>query len=84
MNPTTVFQEMPIKVKQRRYRVGRPRTAVLSAAEVKALRRLNIGYGNFIANCRECGLHENTYRYIIDRGYGTMDNVMKIRKTLLK
>lgn len=84
MKSTTVFSENTNKCKQRRYRVGRPRTTLLSEKEVKALRRLNLGYGNFIANCRTSGLHENTYRYIIDRGYGTTDNVLKIRKTLLK
>lgn len=84
MKSTTDRPENTRKKRRTRYRVGRPRTATLSPTEIKLLRKKNIGYGNFIANCRMADIHENTYRYIIDRGYGTMDNVRKIRKTLLK
>lgn len=56
---------------------------ILSADEIKAIRDLNIGYGNFVANARACGIHKNTFRYILDRGYGTTPAIEKIRKSLL-
>jgi hypothetical protein len=44
---------------------------------------MNLGYGNFILNARRAGMHINTFRYILDRGYGYSENIEKIRKNLL-
>lgn len=55
----------------------------LSQEEIEALRKLNHGYGRFIGNARRVGLHQNTYRYIIDRGHGTTKLVRMIRANLL-
>lgn len=83
MKPTTISQENTRICKKPGINSWRHRKAVLTEKEIKALRKLNIGYGNFVANSREAGVHENTYRYIIDRGYGNKENIMKIRKKLL-
>ncbi len=61
----------------------RKRQEKLQKREISTLRQLNLGYGNLIANARRAGIHENTYRYILDRGYGTAEMVQKIRKKLL-
>lgn len=55
----------------------------LQPEEIAALNALNIGYGKFIMNARTVGLHANTYRVIIKRGYGTRRLVYKIRTNLL-
>lgn len=82
MNPTIVYPEKATKSKKTTTS-WRRRKAFLTEREIKVLRKLNIGYGNFVANSREAGIHENTYRYIIDRGYGNVENINKIRKKLL-
>ena len=56
----------------------------LQPEELDQLHQLNIGYGNFINNARKVGLHANTYRVIINRGYGTKRLVYKIRTNILK
>lgn len=83
MNPTTVCTENTRKGRKIPTGSWRHRKAALTEKEIKALRKLNVGYGNFVANSREAGIHENTYRYIIDRGYGNKENILKIRKKLL-
>lgn len=55
----------------------------LSPEEIAAIRELNVGYGSFINNARRVGLHQNTYRYILDRGYGSTRLVRRIRANLL-
>jgi hypothetical protein len=55
----------------------------LRPEEIQALRKLNHGYGRFVGNARRVGLHQNTYRYIIDRGHGTAKLVRMIRANLL-
>jgi hypothetical protein len=51
--------------------------------EIKALRKMNLGYGRFIDNVRRLGMPANTFRYIVDRGHGNRRNVNKIRAILL-
>lgn len=55
----------------------------LTTKELHYLQRLNLGYGNFTANAEACGLYINTYRTILERGYGRPANIEKIRKKLL-
>lgn len=55
----------------------------LQPEEIAALNAMNIGYGKFIENARRVGLHANTYRVILKRGYGTKRLVYKIRTNLL-
>lgn len=56
----------------------------LEPGEIAALRKLNLGYGNFIENVRRLDMCSTTYRYILDRGYGNKKNINKIRAILLK
>lgn len=57
---------------------------MLKKSEILLLRKANLGYGNLIDNARRAGIHENTYRYVLDRGYGTKHTISLIRKKLLK
>jgi|HubBroStandDraft_2_1064218.scaffolds.fasta_scaffold00002_80 hypothetical protein len=66
-----------------RRKKNKKRQEKLSEEEIQVLRRMNLGYGCFVRNARQLKMHHNTYRYILDRGYGTKENVEKIRKKLL-
>lgn len=57
---------------------------ILTPEEIDAIRGLNLGYGKFLANARAVGIHRNTFRYILDRGYGTRPMVQKIKRKLLE
>jgi len=59
------------------------KNATLAPDEIEKLRAMNLGYGNFAANARRLRMHPNTYRYILDRGHGTQENINIIRAVLL-
>lgn len=55
----------------------------LSPAEKRKLKKIVLGYGNFTATADKAGIHRETLRGIIDRGYGQPETIEKIRKVLI-
>lgn len=55
----------------------------LTKQELGKLKKMVLGYGNFKKiSARIEGMHPNTFRNILDKGYGTPENVQKIRETV--
>lgn len=58
--------------------------ARLTDNELEMLKERIEGYG-FLADCaRRTGLHVNTIRKILEKGYGMADTINKIRNILLR
>jgi len=57
--------------------------SVLTESELAELRRCTEGYGWLTDSARKAGLHTNTIKAIMRRGYGTAKIVNKIRNVLL-
>jgi hypothetical protein len=55
----------------------------LTPKEIGKLKKLVIGYGNFKKISMGLDMHENTFRNIIDKGYGTPANIEQLRIRLL-
>lgn len=55
----------------------------LTRQEIARLKKMALGYGKFKRTAAQSGLHVNTFRTILDRGYGIPENVEKIRVNLL-
>lgn len=55
----------------------------LKASELEELKKCIEGYGWLADSARRTGLHVNTIKKIISRGYGLGETVTKIRNILL-
>jgi signal recognition particle GTPase len=55
----------------------------LTKHEINKLSKMILGYGNFKRIASGSGMHPNTFRNILDKGYGTPDNIQKIRQNIL-
>jgi len=73
MNSTTISTKKGI----------REAYASLTAEEIQALEQRIDGYGWLADSARRAGVHTNTIRNIIRRGYGTAEAVNRIRIRLL-
>lgn len=54
----------------------------LNPSELRKLKKMVLGYGNFTATANKIGIHRETLRGIIDRGHGQPDSIEKIRTVL--
>lgn len=57
--------------------------SALSPEELEVLQERIEGYGWLVDSARRAGVHVNTIRNIIKRGYGSPDHVNRIRYKLL-
>jgi hypothetical protein len=55
------------------------KTEELTASEKRKLKKMVTGYTNFKKTALEAGIHVETLRGVINRGYGAPDTVAKIR-----
>jgi hypothetical protein len=55
----------------------------LTKSERARLKKMVLGYGNFNKTANRSGLHINTFRNIIDKGYGVPESIQKIRENVL-
>lgn len=58
------------------------RVEKLRRTELNKLKKIVLGYGKFTATADKAGIHRETLRGIIDRGYGYPETIEKIRKVL--
>jgi hypothetical protein len=56
----------------------------LTSSEIKQIRKMVIGYGNFTATAEKTKLSAITFRDIINKGYATPKNIKKIRAALFQ
>lgn len=56
--------------------------ASLTDAELRRIKKMVLGYGNFKATAVKAGLHVETLRGVITRGYGEIETVNKIRQVI--
>lgn len=56
----------------------------LTSSELVLLKSLVLGYGNFRATAQKAGVHVETLRGVINRGYGERETVNKIRTVLIE
>ena len=55
----------------------------LTASELRRLNKMVLGYGNFKTTAFNAGLHVETLRGILQRGYGAPESIAKIRTSIL-
>jgi hypothetical protein len=55
----------------------------LTRTELSKLNKMVLGYGKFRYTAAKAGIPENTLRYILKKGHGLSDNILKIRVNLL-
>lgn len=56
----------------------------LTKSELSRIKKMVLGYGNFRKTANKAGLVEITFRTILDKGYGTPENIQKIKENLLE
>lgn len=56
--------------------------ASLTDSELRRIKRMVLGYGNFKATAKKADVHVETLRGVLARGYGETETVNKIRKVV--
>lgn len=56
----------------------------LTDLEKSELKEMVLGYGNFAATAKRAGVHVETLRGVITRGYGEKETIKKIRRVFKK
>lgn len=54
----------------------------LTPLEIKRLNKMVLGYRNFKSTAVNAGLHVETLRGVIQRGYGLPETIQKIRSVI--
>ena len=63
--------------------IKRYERAELTKQEINRLRKMVLGYGNLQRVADRLGMHRNTVRLILDKGYGKPETIETIRLNLM-